>query len=126
MKSIRIISALLISGLLFFTGCNKDKYKVGAATVSGTVTYKSGTTTAAAPYANVYINYNSSTAKTPYDQTLQADANGKFTVKLPTGNYFFSAGFTDSYGFDYTTVQGANVNIGNTSDQVNTVALIVQ
>src|SRR5579872_496533 len=127
MKSLRIISTILLSGLLFATGCNKDKYTNGAATISGAVTYKnSAGTDASAPYANVHINYNSSTAKTPYDQTVVADSTGKFTVKLPTGNYYFSADFTDVNGFTYTTVQGNAVNIGNTKDQVTTVALIVQ
>lgn len=127
MKSIRIIFALLLSGLLLSTSCNKDKYTNGAATVSGAVTYKNGAgTVAAAPYADVHINYNSSVEKTPYDQTVQADSNGKFTVKLPTGNYFFSATFTDSYGFNYTTAQGDAVNVGNTQDQVSTIAIIVQ
>jgi hypothetical protein len=127
MKSIRIISALLLTGLLFTAGCNKNKYTNGAATVSGAVSYKnSAGTTVPAPYAQVYINYNSSVAKTPYDQTLRADSAGKFAVKLPTGNYYFSASLTDAYGFNYSTVQGTAVNIGNTSDQVNTIAIIVQ
>ncbi len=127
MKSFAIISALLLTGLFFTIGCNKDKYTKGAARISGAVTYKnSAGTSAAAPYANVHVNYNSSVAKIPYDLTVVADANGKFMVELPTGNYFFSADFTDSYGFYYTAIQGTAVNINNTNDQVTTVAIIVQ
>ena len=128
MKPIRIIAAFLLSILLISTGCsNKDKYTVGAATISGTVTFKnSAGTVAAAPFANVNINYNSSKLVTPYNQTLVADANGKFSVKLPAGNYFFSGSFTDENGFNYATVQGSAVTVGNTSDQVTGVAIIVQ
>jgi hypothetical protein len=128
MKSIRIISALLIAGLLFAVGCNKDKYTKGAAQVSGTVTYKNGATgtTDAAPYANVHIKYNTTAASTTYDLTLEADSTGKFTVKLPTGNYYFFADYTDMAGFKYSTVQGSVVKVNNTDDQVSTVAIIVQ
>jgi hypothetical protein len=128
MKSIIKISTIMLAGLLFFASCNKDKYKVGAATVSGTVTYKNGGTgtTDAAPFADVHIAYNTTVAKLPYDMTIKADSAGKFTVKLPTGSYYFSADFADGHGFNYTTVQGTGVSINNTSDQVTTVAIIVQ
>lgn len=127
MKSIKIISALLIAGLLFAVGCNKDKYTKGAAQVSGTVTYKDGSgATSKAYYANVHIKYNATAAATTYDLTLQADSMGMFSVKLPTGNYYFSADFTDHSGFNYSTSQGSVVKVNNTDDQINNVAIIVQ
>ncbi len=128
MKSLRIIAAFLLAVVVFSTGCNKDKYTKGTAMVTGTVTYKNGgtATTDPAPFAMVHVNYNSLVAKTPYDLTLQADATGKFSVNLATGNYYFSADFQDANGFNYATVQGTAVSINNTKDQVNTVAIIVQ
>ena len=128
MKSLRIITAFLLAAMFFTVGCNKDKYKVGAAATSGTVKYKNGGTgtTDAAPYAMVHVSYNSLVAKTPYDLTVQADSAGKFSVKLPSGNYYFSADFQDANGFNYTTIQGTAVSINNTKDQVTTVAIIVQ
>ena len=128
MKSLRIISVLLIAGMLFSAGCNKDKYTKGAAMAMGAVTYKNGVTGATVPaqYANVHVNYNSLVAKTPYDLTIVADSAGMFSVKLPTGNYYFSADFKDANGFNYTTVTGNAVSINNTKDMVTTVAIVVQ
>lgn len=128
MKSFKIVAALLLIAVLFTLGCNKDKYTKGAADVSGTVTYKNGATGSndAAAYADVHIYYNTLTSKATYDVTLQADANGKFTTKLPTGNYYFSADFQDLNGFKYTTVKGSAVSINNTDDKITTVAIVLQ
>jgi hypothetical protein len=75
----------------------------------------------------VHINKGSSAvADTPYNQTLQTNSNGNFTVQLPTGSYFFTATYTDANGFIYNAVQGVSVNVGNTSGPVNNVAIIVE
>jgi hypothetical protein len=127
MKSIKTIFALLIAVVLF-ASCNKTKYTSGAAVVSGKVTYVDGVTGTNTPayYADVHINYNSLTVKTPYDLTVQTDSAGAFSVKLPTGDYYFSADFTDAHGFKYSTSKGSAVQVKNTKDDITTVAIEVK
>ncbi|HYV90770.1 MAG TPA: carboxypeptidase-like regulatory domain-containing protein [Chitinophagales bacterium] len=113
MKPFKIISIILLASIVTFTSCKKDAGPVGKKEVSGTVTYKQGDGTfIAAPYAFVYITYGTNSESATYDQTTVTDVNGKYSIKgLAKGDYYFTAKYTDQFGFEYTTAgYGVNIN----------------
>lgn len=92
--------------LAFISGCKKEAGPGGKNTISGSVVYKNGVTgnNDAAPMATVFIAYGTNESTKTFDQTIVADANGKFSFEgLQKGEYFIKASYTDTHGFVYAT-----------------------
>lgn len=86
--------------------CKKEAGIGGKKTISGTVHYLNGATNAmdVASGATVMITYGTKTASSNSDQTVVADADGKYHFDgLNKGDYFITAQYTDGNGFTYTT-----------------------
>jgi len=101
----KIITFLFIS-TIFFGSCQKEAGILGKKSLSGTVYYKNGATAIneIAPGAVVKIAYGANAATADFDQFIYADVNGQYKIEgLKKGDYFITAEFTDSHGFNYVT-----------------------
>lgn len=117
----KIFSTIMLTVLIFITACSKSDNSStnGAAQISGKITYMNGATgtETPAPFASVYICFGTLTAKANPDEIVKTDSAGNYTVKLTTGNYYFSADFTDANGFYYKSHNGVSAAINNTTDK---------
>ena len=107
--------------VLFVSACKKEAGTGGKKTISGTVYYLNGATNSLeiANGAKVMICYGTKSASTNYDQTILADADGKYHIDgLRKGDYFITAEFTDTNGFTYTTA-GYGVTAENKKDDLS-------
>ncbi len=102
-KAILLFSFFILA---FISACKKEAGPGGKNTISGSVVYKNGVTgnNDPAPMATVHIAYGTNETTSTFDQTILADANGKFSFEgLQKGNYFIKASYTDPHGFAYAT-----------------------
>jgi hypothetical protein len=91
---------------LVVSGCKKEPGPGGKNTITGSVVFKNGDTgnNDAAPFAAVSIAYGVKEVTGNFDQTILADAEGKFTIEgLHKGDYYITASYTDSHGFRYVS-----------------------
>ena len=113
MKTSKKILCVLLFLVLLFPACRKEAGIGGKKTITGTVHFKNGATGMyeIATGATVNIAYGETSYSSTFDQTLQADVNGVYHFDgLRKGDYFISAEFTDSHGFNYST-SGYSVTI---------------
>lgn len=104
-----------------FLGCKKEAGIGGKKTITGSVTYKNGTSTVfeKANNAMVHIAYGTKTSTTTYNQTVIVDEKGEYHFDgLRKGDYFITAEFTDEHGFKYTT-GGYGVTVNNKKENLN-------
>lgn len=93
--------------LVFLLGaCEKKSAGPGGHnSVSGGITFKNGVSgnQDGAPYAKVSISYGTDQPTSSFDQTVLADATGRYSIGgLMPGHYFVKAEFSDAHGFKYT------------------------
>lgn len=111
---------ILLVSITFFIGCKKEEGIIGKKVVTGTVYFKNGVTGTNDPATSalVYVTYGTTAASGSYDQTTTTDSNGKYIIKgLQKGDYFITAEYTDSHGFEYTT-HGYVITIKNKKSEL--------
>ena len=103
---IKAILTVLFAAFLLTSGCKKEGKLGGNKTIEGIIYYHDGVVppNTVAPGASVFVTYNSKVATGNVDETLTTDSNGHYSVRgLKKGDYFISAEYTTSSGFQYTT-----------------------
>src|ERR1041384_7561095 len=103
-NSLSIYIAFLL--LLALAGaCKKTAGPGGKNSISGSVLYKTPTSSAdePAPMATVSIAYGTDQPASSFDQTILANSDGTFKFEgLQKGKYYLEAKYTDSHGFNYS------------------------
>ena len=117
----KLIPLILLVSITFFIGCKKEEGIIGKKVVTGTVYFKNGVTGTNDPAASavVYVSCGTTTASGSYDQTTTSDSNGKYIIRgLRKGDYFITAEYTDSHGFEYST-PGYAITIKNKKSELS-------
>jgi hypothetical protein len=121
MKKFRILSVLLLAGILFSVACTKNGTNgpTSNSEIKGKITCKNGDgTTFTAVNPIIHVAYNTSTATTNYNQTCIGNPDGSYSIKgLGIGDYFVTAEYTDPHGLHFTT-PGVKVHLGNDTDAI--------
>jgi hypothetical protein len=122
MKTLKnnLIIAVLLLLIAGVTSCKKEAGPTGKKIISGSVTYKDAATgnNETAPYAKIFIAYDTKESTETYDMQILSDATGVYSIKgLNKGDYYITASFTDEHGFTYST-PGYAVELNNKKEEL--------
>lgn len=120
MKLIKYFLIPLLIIVFSQVSCKKEPGLTGKKVLSGMVQYKNVASglTEAAPSAIVRVAFDANSPVSQYDLSILADSEGKYAIRgLEKGNYFLTAEFKDSHGFEYSCA-GYALEINNKKDEL--------
>ena len=117
MKTLKIMTMLVVLSLLTLAGCKKEPGFEGKNNIVGTVSLNGK------PTANaiVHIAFDAKEATAEFDATTVTDASGKYSFSaLSPGDYFVDAEYTSNVDALHIKFEsaGAHVNIGSKKEDV--------